>query len=1705
MTGSNPTPLSKLYNKLNESGQLNLPDYQSFESALQDEGSRKKFYDKLMSKGIAPNLPDYNTFSSSLGFTGNAVEDSIQRVVDAGGKLQNQEEAFEATPSRAAMIAGNTTAPVVKEEKEEDLGFWQKRWKEGKNFVVDGIKSAVGFYSSTFAGAYPMSPGAMPITGKAVEETLDAQKRFKTESKEFKKDLATWAKEFEKNNKDVKGLTTRIQDIESEVDVIDYAFNTVIQTLGSAAEAGATGGVSPFIRGIGSSYFDTLEKEAEKEGKTVEQVIMEGENNEVMSALSTGVVASLLERAGIASYMNPKMKNAVFGQSSRRMSNILKRAVVGGLGEGFTEAGQGAVQDIGSEQFATKFEASLMEQLSSSKFWIDRGEDFAAGAVGGGTIGGVKGRFEKTSSQVDRVSEAQSIVSDNIEATQDIASEQNPQLKEAKKEDLINELTKEDQEAIDKKKEKQGKQPEGKTDDKGQQEIADSEEALKDKKDKLSKSIDEQVEKIESIDSEQVQTEIPSTGDTELDTEVDEAMGVDNTPKESALEQAEVELNEEASQEILNEPEIDSDSIISPSQDILDAASTLDSTKDASTIKKPKNDSIVIPESGASKESNIAKSFETEDKTRTVPSFFEKGGELSNTKDSGLASEVRNKVVNWAKSNDIKVKSVYDAKNPYYAKVKKGDDTIYINTAVVGDKNSSVLQDIIPHEILHIAVNKGLEAGKNKMSDLKNELRTVTSEISKNIRGKYQDGLSSDLATKLDAIDRDPSEAINYAFTDEEFIREVLDTRYKTNDPETGKNVWNKLVDLIKKAAGLSGYRTDLDHIADITNKYVRLEDGSFFDSDTIANDYKIKSTEKDTSLDKDLKEIKEQYAATPNVDENKVKTLYKVARNRNKSKSPIQSFNDLVALADAINQNIALDADKITSNDIIAAYKLFKKKGELDKHKKDKKARAKADVDFTLNQVTGLGKAIPLSAKKKRAYKNNRNLNTAISKFAMNHYNIHFLFDKLSSSLGKGYKFMDNALVNTFGFQLNSSGVDKKNGIATTTQQIQKIKESIFKTGGKKMTNKQLRKRMKESKDPVNLTANFQYIDKKDGSVINDSKTIDISEQEAATRYMQYQDTTLHPTFARYGEMIKKDDGTFELTEAGKAIQDMVKPDMKKYADELLSFYDSYYNEVNAVYERNYGGSLGKINKYSPIKREADTDPVDMFDVTKNGTIKNYSLKDRTSNTNRIVLQEIDTVLGGHINKMEHFKAYADVYNRISSTFKNPKVKEAIDTYHGSHINELLNSFIDSMGSGNIVNQGSIELIDKLRNSYVVGSLAFRPVVALKQLTSIPAYAAYMPDGIRFKQYTAGLLKGTANLKKAAKIIMETDYAKARFKNSSYTDIVNGINSTFGNEGKLVDRLMSFTKWGDKWAVIVGGYPVYQATYDKAKAEGKTDAEAKKLAENKFALASENAQQASIETSSNYYQRQSGSMMRLFLAYQSSPMAYFMHIARSVGSLSTKGLTKSQKADAGKILGLYGAILPALFGSVDFGFDFSPDEKDEEKGYPINRDLFGHISTGTINGMFLIGPMLQGAMWNYWFDKNYKYSPVMFERLITDFYKNYSQTMGHFEDGIDDIKTEEVLQLLLGYGDTLGKIFPQLAAIGALKPITEGVVDIINGKTPKNYGSQKTTDIPINIFGYDLEVDDYRRLVGWTRGSLMRDDKKKKKVKRKSKFKLEF
>ena len=107
------------------------------------------------------------------------------------------------------------------------------------------------------------------------------------------------------------------------------------------------------------------------------------------------------------------------------------------------------------------------------------------------------------------------------------------------------------------------------------------------------------------------------------------------------------------------------------------------------------------------------------------------------------------------------------------------------------------------------------------------------------------------------------------------------------------------------------------------------------------------------------------------------------------------------------------------------------------------------------------------------------------------------------------------------------------------------------------------------------------------------------------------------------------------------------------------------------------------------------------------------------------------------HIVEMEHFKAWGEPMREMRSVLGVEQSRRAVKQYHGATADRVLQGFINRFAMGGQDRALTLNTLDKLRANFTRSVIGGNPVVFLKQLASIPAYAMEIP--------TKDFIRGTA------------------------------------------------------------------------------------------------------------------------------------------------------------------------------------------------------------------------------------------------------------------------------------------------------------------------------------------------------------------------
>tara|TARA_R110002051_G_scaffold316016_2_gene395136 strand:- start:3242 stop:9019 length:5778 start_codon:yes stop_codon:yes gene_type:complete len=458
----------------------------------------------------------------------------------------------------------------------------------------------------------------------------------------------------------------------------------------------------------------------------------------------------------------------------------------------------------------------------------------------------------------------------------------------------------------------------------------------------------------------------------------------------------------------------------------------------------------------------------------------------------------------------------------------------------------------------------------------------------------------------------------------------------------------------------------------------------------------------------------------------------------------------------------------------------------------------------------------------------------------------------------------------------------------------------------------------------------------------------LEMSQNEAYKKWLEWKDPTLRPTFEKMGY----------TEETMEAIDQWLNPEVKEWARwQMEDFLPRLYEEINAVFRERFNVDLPFNEFYSPISRDVvDEKEDDPFLQGKGAyaSVLNGHLKARVANTNALRYLDGDSMLSQHIVQMVHFIHWTNPMAEMRSILGSSSVQKAIQQFHGGTVKKVLNDQMNDLARGGVDRAGSLKFLDKLRANFTKAVIGINPSVFIKQLTSIPAFSMDIP----VKSFVAGLMDFVLAPGKALNILNKSKMMEHRYKMGWERDIIlamqggkKAVQKKLSGGRKLSDLLLSFTKLGDKSAIVMGGWSVYRYHYRKSIEKGLSEEKAHENAMKQFEASTLRSQQAGGVEDLGAIQR-GGSVYKLFTMFMTAPNQYFRH---EYGAIRNLVSGRGSKARNLKVIAISHFVLPALFQWVANWFI----SDDEEKQKRMKRALI----LGSFNGLLIAGDILEGLL----------------------------------------------------------------------------------------------------------------------------------------------
>ena len=486
-------------------------------------------------------------------------------------------------------------------------------------------------------------------------------------------------------------------------------------------------------------------------------------------------------------------------------------------------------------------------------------------------------------------------------------------------------------------------------------------------------------------------------------------------------------------------------------------------------------------------------------------------------------------------------------------------------------------------------------------------------------------------------------------------------------------------------------------------------------------------------------------------------------------------------------------------------------------------------------------------------------------------------------------------------------------------------------------MTQRQVLQYMQDASAEKVVVGEFQFA--------NDTQdTIEMSRAELIHLVGQLQNESVRERSRHKG-------GDAYTDEIIEALENKLTETDKRMVISMTEFYNEYYPRINAAYSKAEGINLIKEEDYFPTSREGDAEDLSFLgQMLFGGNVTSGALSPRTGSTKPLVRRNGFAVLINHINEMEYYIAYREKVSDINAVFNGNMLHE-VERIFGKTIKQSIESDRDyfAQKGARSAFAGEKFYIQLMRN-FSVAQLGLSGVITAKQFMSAPAFA----ENVSTKDFMAGVAHLIAHPKKAWAVMNESEHFNTRGQHID-GDFLDVTADQFGNRVmNILGRNPNFTKFltfnirfGDKGAILIGGYAHYFAMKKQLKKGGATEAEAHTEALASMDRVTVKTQQSPDPDQKSELQR-SNAFGRILSQFMSSASAltraeYAAVVERVRGRTTNAQLAKS--------IVIYHLVIPNMIQMAANLFQW--DDEDQ-----IRASILG-----SFNGLFVIGDMLDAIV----------------------------------------------------------------------------------------------------------------------------------------------
>lgn len=333
-----------------------------------------------------------------------------------------------------------------------------------------------------------------------------------------------------------------------------------------------------------------------------------------------------------------------------------------------------------------------------------------------------------------------------------------------------------------------------------------------------------------------------------------------------------------------------------------------------------------------------------------------------------------------------------------------------------------------------------------------------------------------------------------------------------------------------------------------------------------------------------------------------------------------------------------------------------------------------------------------------------------------------------------------------------------------------------------------------------------------------------------------------------------------------------------------MIDLCDEIYQDTNEIYIRQFGLSLPYTENYLPSKAERIMSEVDMLHENIVRSSNPNFIKQR-ANCKFIQMAKITPmeVILPHINKSSNYVAVSERVTFLNKLFKTNILKnKMIEVYGQKDGKELYYTLLNQLSASTYTTnaQGlslAKDLVNNVSSSIIPASIGGSAKVMFGQLLSVVNYAENMPPG----EWAKGFAKALVKPKETVKYMLENvPYLEARIASNSQNEVIASITNEADKYRSIKNFFTMNTRWGDVYAIALGGKPFYDFLLAKARKEGQTEEQAKAMAAEalkQFIIHTLRTQQAGVPSSTSQWQKDQSRhfLTRIFFAFRNTEIQF--------------------------------------------------------------------------------------------------------------------------------------------------------------------------------------------------------------------------------------